>query len=267
VDRRTAAAPDLPAGVAVVTEVPGDHGLYVHPGWAPALPAVIHGTTAGNADMSLFGGAPVGDVVDRWLRLREAVGCSAIVHARQVHGRDVLVHGAMPRGLVLAGDGDGHVTAVPGVALAVSVADCVPVFVTAPGRGVCLLHAGWRSAAAGILEAGIAALSAAAGCAPEDLLVHMGPAICGACYEVGPEVADGLGITWRPDDTAGNGPARLHLDLRAALALRAVAAGVAAGRVTVSGHCTRCGSGVFYSHRRGCRERQIAILALMIDGT
>jgi polyphenol oxidase len=242
--------------------VPGDHGLHVHPGWAAAVPAVIQGTTAGSADMSLFGGSPVGEVVGRWMRLREAIGCRTVVHARQVHGGDVLVHGEMPRGLVLAGDGDGHVTTVAGVALAVSVADCVPVFVAAPGRGVCLLHAGWRSAAAGILEAGIAVLAATAGCMPEELLIHLGPAICGGCYEVGLEVADGLGVEPTPRGAAGDGPGRLHLDLRAALAARAVVGGVPAGRVTVSAHCTRCGGGVFYSHRGGCRERQIAVLGL-----
>ncbi|HSJ07836.1 MAG TPA: polyphenol oxidase family protein [Longimicrobiales bacterium] len=247
----------------MVAEVPGDHGLYVHPAWAAATPSVIQGTTAGGVDMSLFGVAPVGEVIGRWVRLREALGCRAIVHARQVHGGDVLLHGELPQGLVLAPDADGHVTTVPAIALAVSVADCVPVFVAAPDRrGVCLLHAGWRSAAAGILEAGIARLARAAACMPADLLIHLGPAICGACYEVGPDVAEDLGVAVAARSASDDGPERVHLDLRAVLASRALACGVPARRVTVSAHCTRCGGDVFYSHRAGCRERQIAILGL-----
>ena len=131
----------------------------------------------------------------------------------------------------------------------------LPVFVVEPRRrAVALLHAGWRGAAAGILELGLEVLGERLGSRAEDLLVHLGPAICGSCYEVGPEVFRGLGL---PEPGA---PA--PVDLRAALAHRAVAAGVAAGSISVSAHCTLCGDAGLFSHRRGDRARQVGYLGV-----
>jgi polyphenol oxidase len=138
----------------------------------------------------------------------------------------------------------------------VSVADCVPILmVAARRRAVAALHGGWRGVVAGILERGVAALREAHGVAAAELFVHFGPAICGDCFEVGPEVPAALGL-----ETAAAG--RSYVDLRAALAARAIALGVPAGQVSISTHCTRCGGSPFYSHRGGCAERQVAVMAV-----
>ena len=84
--------------------------------------------------------------------------------------------------------------------------------------------------------------------------IHLGPAVCGACYEVGPEVFGALG------QTVPAGP--MPIDLRAVLAGRAVGEGVTPGQVSVSRHCTLCtGSGLF-SHRGGDRERQVGFIGI-----
>lgn len=84
--------------------------------------------------------------------------------------------------------------------------------------------------------------------------MHLGPAICGSCYEVGPEVFGALGLP-TPD-----GPT--PLDLRAALAERAAAEGVPSTSITVSGHCTRCTDSGLFSHRGGDAGRQVGYLGL-----
>jgi polyphenol oxidase len=242
--------------------------LYGQPEWTDAMPWLINGITAG-ADMSLFGASPAGEVVPRWLRLGRDLACDHMVHARQVHEAAVLRHVRAAPGLLIAGDADGHATDREGVLLAVSVADCVPISVVAPDvRAIALLHGGWRGVVAGILERGIDVLTSHYAADPAAMLVHCGPAICGACFEVGPEVPAALGLdavdavqgTGRTDD-------RCHVDLRAALAHRALALGVPAEQVSVSAFCTRCGDSPFYSHRAGCRERQISVLAVTADGT
>jgi YfiH family protein len=252
-----------PAGASRVrerldTRVPA----LVHQGWAAELPWLVQGTTTRGSlgaefDLGLFSdGSPVGRVRDHWKHLIEATGMRAAMHARQVHEADVSSHGVPPPGLNIVDPCDGHTTAEPGVLLAVTTADCVPVFLVQPGtpRLVGLLHAGWRGTAAGVLERGLARMAER----PDvrDLRVHLGPAICGACYEVGPEVFEALGEAR---------PARpTHLDLRAVLARRATAAGVDAAHVTVSEHCTRCtGSGLF-SHRGGDRGRQVGYIGIRI---
>jgi YfiH family protein len=247
-------APSLPGGVRRVAEVAETSGLHVHPGWDGELPWVAQGITGRNGDMSLFGRSPAGQVVPRWQGLRDGLLCHTILHARQVHRDTVLRHDDVPPGLLIARDADGHATRRPGLLLAVTVADCVPISIAAPGaQAVALLHGGWRGVAAGILERGVGLLHHDFGAEPGDMYVHLGPAICGACFEVGPEVPEGLGM-----DGAGVS----HVDLRALLALRAIALGVDPARITVSAFCTRHGDSPFYSHRGGCAERQIAVLAV-----
>ena len=75
----------------------------------------------------------------------------------QVHGTEVRAVGP-GQGWVQCEGIDGWVTTSPGVLLTVTVADCIPVYLAVPGRGVALLHAGWRGTAAGILERGVARL-------------------------------------------------------------------------------------------------------------
>jgi copper oxidase (laccase) domain-containing protein len=129
------------------------------------------------------------------------------------------------------------------------------VFVVDPVRRVvALLHAGWRGAAGGILEAGVAMMADRAGSRVEDLHVHHGPAVCGSCYEVGPEVFSALGLP----EPLGPTP----VDLRRALARRAVALGVPADHISISSHCTLCDQGAFFSHRGGDRARQVGFLGM-----
>lgn len=231
----------------------------VHEGWEVELPWLIQGTTtrgpsAPAFDLGLFSeGTPVERVREHWSRLLAGTGMRAAMHARQVHEADVRTHGAPADGLNLVEPCDGHTTTERGVLLAVTVADCVPVFLVDPRtQAIGLLHAGWRGTAAGVLERGLALMGG--GAVARGLRVHLGPAICGACYEVGPEVFAGLG------EPVPAGPT--PLDLRGVLARRAVAHGVAPEHVTVSAHCTRCTGSDLFSHRGGDRGRQVGYLGV-----
>jgi YfiH family protein len=245
-----------------VTEVPSTAPPgFVHPTWRERFPWLVQGTTGRSAggrsfDLGVFGdGSPSVRVQENWARLRRDVGMPGAVHARQVHGAAVRHHDQGPPGLFLAEPCDGHLTGRPGVLLTVTVADCVPVFlVDAARRAVGLLHAGWRGAAAGILEEGVSAMEERFGSRPAELEVHLGPSICGRCYEVGPEVFQALGLAV----PAGPEP----VDLRAALASRAVARGIPEVAVSVSARCTRCGDGTFFSHRGGDAGRQVGYLGI-----
>jgi hypothetical protein len=240
-----------------VDEVPvsSDATRHEHPEWAREMPWLVQGiTNRAGGDLSLFTASASGAVQARWRRLMEATRCRAAVHARQVHGATVRLHDAPTPGLLLAPDADGHATASAGLLLTVTVADCVPVYLAhAEARAAALIHAGWRGVAAGVLEAAVEVLATRFGLRAADVRMHLGPAICGDCYEVGPEVHEALGLP------APSAPA--PVDLRAVLARRAVSLGMAAGSVTVSGLCTRCGDGAFFSHRAGDSERQLAYLA------
>jgi YfiH family protein len=232
----------------------------VHAAWEADFPWLVQGTTTRGAparefDLGLFSeGSPAEHVRDHWDRLLGTTGMRAAMHARQVHGADVRTHGSTPTaGLHVVGECDGHVTSEAGVLLAVTIADCVPVFVVeARTRRVAVIHAGWRGAAAGVVERGLAVVVGGSG--PDAIHVHLGPAICGRCYEVGPEVFDALGEPVPPTKSM--------LDLRVVLARRVVQAGVDASRLTVSEHCTRCTASGLFSHRGGDRGRQVGYLGI-----
>lgn len=236
--------------------------LHPHPGWAERFRWLVQGTTGRGAgeeefDLGLFGAQPVGEALARWRLLRDATEAQTVVHSRQVHRSELLVHGeALPPGLMIVDGFDGHVSHVPGLLLAVSVADCVPAFVVDAGRRVvALAHAGWRGVAGGIVERALKLLMDR-GSRAEDLWIHYGPAICGACYEVGPEVHAAV----HPDVPPPPHPA--PIDLRAALAERAAVSGVPRAQISVSRHCTRCGPGAFFSHRAGSPRRQMGVLGI-----
>jgi YfiH family protein len=206
-------------------------------------------------DLGLWGDAPVGEVMSRWRAFRRSLPAfSSVVLGNQVHAAEVMV--APPSAGWHQVEGiDGWVTTSPGVLLTVTVADCVPVYLAAPGKGLALLHAGWRGTAAGILERGVERLLAATGASAPDIVMHCGIAICGECYEVGSEVMLGCGA---PAD----GPGPWHLDLRDTLANQASGLGI--GRLSVSAHCSAHDRPAFYSHRasRGTDGRMVAYLGM-----
>ncbi|TVP45483.1 MAG: laccase domain-containing protein [Gemmatimonadales bacterium] len=226
--------------------------------WNDRFPWLLHGVTTRGFDMALRSGAPVGDVMARWDQLQALPGVRTVVHARQIHGSGVRVHDGGTPGLHLVSPVDGHLTRVPGVLLAVSVADCVPVFLVSEApRAVSVLHAGWRGVAAGILDAGFAAFRDRLGVEPSELHLHLGPAISEPEYEVSPEVHRALG---EPDPGEPS-----PLDLRRVLSERAVRAGVLPSRIGVSARCTRTDP-LLHSHRGGDSMRQVAFAVIREAG-
>lgn len=222
---------------------------------ATGLPAGIHGwtTTRPQGSFGLGDAEPVGEVMARWTALQEALatrGVHRLASAHQVHGAAVALHEGDWHGWLRQRGVDGHVSTVPGTALAVTIADCTPVLIGHPRGAIAALHAGWRGAAARILDVGLDLLTSL-GFPAQECSVHLGPAICGPCYEVGPEVL--TAVTGKPDSAKG------HLDVRAILADQARARQVAA--LTVETACTRCDSH-FFSHRGGDGGRQLGVIVL-----
>ena len=244
-----------------VTEVPTEPlPGFTHPEWRERFPWLIQGTTGRSSqaepfDLGIFSVASsAGEVMEHWERLRRDLGLPCVVHARQVHGALVRVHTPAPPGLHLTRECDGHATVESGVLLAVTTADCVPVSIVDPvRRAVAMLHAGWRGTAFGIVERGIETLAASSS-VRSDLHVHLGPSICGECYEVGPEVFEALGLP-APQEPS-------PVDLRILMARRAAAAGVSSENITISTFCTLCDGGQFFSHRGGDRGRQVGYLGM-----
>ncbi|MBW3662194.1 MAG: polyphenol oxidase family protein [Actinobacteria bacterium] len=175
--------------------------------------------------------------------VRQAAGVSSLHLMRQVHGADVgrvtaaTVPGAEVRGV------DALVTAEPERALAVQVADCVPVLLASTDGPVGVVHAGRRGLEAGVIDAALHAL------AVEPATVHaaIGPAIGGCCYEVPTALHDEV-VAKHPVASATTTWGTTSLDLPAAASAAFEERGVAT--ITPTPGCTRCDpEGRWFSHR------------------
>lgn len=208
-------------------------------------------TTREAGTFSLSSTAPVGEVMSRWARLQEELSEKSrrIVIGTQVQGVTVLTHSGGWEGLLRTGEADGHIAAERGIALTVSIADCVPIFMAHPSGVVGILHSGWRGTVARIIDAGLRGF-ARLSIPPDELKVHLGPAICGRCYEVSAEVRAEL--TGQPVNRPGN------VDLRSLIAEHARDAGVL--DVSVSADCTKCDNDKYFSHRAGDTGRQLGVI-------
>jgi YfiH family protein len=195
---------------------------------------------------------PVKEVMGRWDALRATLaadGGRRLATAAQVHGDRVVEHAPGWEGWLRGPQADGHIAPERGTAVAVTIADCVPVFIAHPSGVVAALHSGWRGTAARIVERAIAQLGAR-GLKPPELQIHLGPAVCGRCYEVSPEVIQTLTgkLVERPQP----------VDLRGLIADHARAAGVR--QISTSASCTRHNNDRFFSHRAGDPGRQVAVI-------
>ena len=208
-------------------------------------------TTRAAGSFGVASTEPVRDVMARWDRLRGELASAGprLATARQVHSDRVLLHGTGWEGWLRGGDADGHLALDRGTGMAVSVADCVPVFVAHPSGAIALLHSGWRGTAVRIVERAID-LMAERGIPSIELLLHLGPSICGDCYEVSPDVY--RRVTGRSVERAAT------VDLRAVIADQARLRGVR--RISISDGCTRCDNRRFYSHRAGDEGRQVGVM-------
>ena len=180
------------------------------------------------------------DVDENRSRLAHASGVERhrLVFVNQVHGTDV-VHVTGP---LLGATADALVTEVEDLAVAILVADCVPLLILDAANGrLALVHAGWRGLHRGVLANAVRAFVNSA-----RLHAFVGPSISRRVYQVGPDVAR------RFEDVPGALVAdvddRSRLDLRMVVAHQLATLGLRDDHVRVSRETTDGGS-VFFSDR------------------
>ncbi|MDP8956407.1 MAG: polyphenol oxidase family protein, partial [Actinomycetota bacterium] len=146
---------------------------------------------------------------------------------------------------------DGLITSERGVALGILTADCFPVVLADPRRGMlAVVHAGWRGVAAGIVGKAVATFGDA-----RSIVSIVGPGVGSDHYEVGEDVASAVSHGAEGDAVIRRDDGRVHLDLGATIERSLRACGVQ--RVECTGICTACEMERFFSYRRdGVTGRQ-----------
>ncbi len=235
-------------------------------------------TRAGGVSGGRFGalnlGLHVGDddravVENRRLAVRVlGAGLDDLVVAEQIHGATAAVVGRADAGRgarSAAGavpGADALVTTEPGLVLAVLAADCAPVALYDPvARVLGCVHAGWRGALSGVLEAAVATMTSL-GARPERLLAGIGPTIAAHRYEVGPDVlAAATEVLGSAEPWCRPGrPGHWWFDLAGAVSTLLRRAGVDLSRLETAPVCTGP-PGPFYSFRAEGTCGRFALLA------
>jgi YfiH family protein len=187
--------------------------------------------------------------------------------------------------------GDGLITVMPGVLLAIQTADCLPVIIVDPKRrAVGVFHAGWRGTLKRIVEKGVGEMVRCFGSRPQDMKAAIGPGIEGCCYEVGEEVRtkfesqfsygaslfrevkesdpvrEKYPLLFLTARAPGHSelPKKIFLDLVEANRQQLIAAGVPKKNIGTSSLCTNCNPELLFSYRaeKGKTGRMMAVAGI-----
>ncbi len=190
------------------------------------------------------------DVGQNRARLASSVGIDPgqMVFCRQTHG--VGIHQVTPadRGAgsidpsTAIPSCDGLITGQDGICCMILVADCVPLLLADPDRGVvAAVHAGRRGIQAGIVQAAVSAFITRYESQAVDLIAGIGPCIGLCCYEVDPESAGSFCYSPRTGSR--------NLDLSGAVKHICLDMGISPGSINCMDECTACLPDKYFSHR------------------
>jgi YfiH family protein len=178
------------------------------------------------------------------------LGDDRLAWMEQVHGRTATIMDGTETSPAEATD--ALVTAEPGLALVVLVADCVPILLAESNAGVvAAVHAGRVGARVGVLPAALEAMRSA-GAETHRIEALLGPAICGDCYEVPAAMAADV-EKHLPGSAGRTRKGTPGLDLRAGLWRQLADLGV--GKIGVDPRCTAEDKSLFSFRRDGTTGR------------
>lgn len=268
-----------------ITEHSVNGVVYLAAGGFHTAGGAVHGfsTRLGGVSQGIYSslnlGVNRGDdpecVRENYRRFCAAIGTKPenVVFSSQVHGCGVRVVTTADRGKGLEREvdyeADALVTDVPGLALTVFSADCLPILLYDPvRRAVGAAHAGWRGTSLGIVTQTVERMYACYGCRAEDILAAIGPGISKCCFETHEDVPNAM--------TEALGASALQfiemlptgkfrVDLKGLNAKRLEDAGLLKEHIAVSPDCTACRPEQYWSHRVTCGKRgsQAAMIALV----
>ena len=188
----------------------------------------------------------------------------SLVSSSQTHHTNVRCVTAEDRGIGITRPHDREsvdamVTNEPNVTLVTHYADCTPLLFADPEkRVVALAHAGWRGTVGKIGEATVEVMEEQYGCDPSDIIAVVGPAIGPCCYEVDTPVFEQFACLTELKPayfTKSLGHGKYLVDLKETNRRMLLEAGLLSINITISDVCTRCNSGLLFSHRASGGKR------------
>lgn len=245
------------------------------PGSAPDIGPLRHDRRVGRLRFVVTGGADMSVTTPDGPRARVAaslgIAAERLLLPRQVHSDTVLTVDDVGVDKTRVGaswtdgppEADGLLISTPGTAVGVLAADCMPLLLGDPERGVAAaVHVGRRGLHLGIAAVAVARL---AGAGATRLLAVVGPTVCGRCYEVPQQMHDEV-VVDVPAATARTRSGTWSLDIPAGVREQLRAAAASAGvRVQVDDSWAGCTveDPDSFSHRRDAPTGRHAALVMV----
>lgn len=187
--------------------------------------------------------------------------------------------------------GDGLITRMPGILVAIQTADCLPlILVDTRNHAVGVFHAGWRGTLKRISEKGVGEMRRRFGTESRNIKAAIGPGIHSCCYEVGEEVREKfesqfayaaelfreikesdpirekyplLFLSARPPGHGELAP-KLFLDLVEANRRQLIEAGITSRNIEALDLCTNCRPDLLFSYRaeKGATGRLMGVAGI-----
>ena len=186
--------------------------------------------------------------------LQSKLNLQNIVWMDQVHGNNVqTVSSPQTEPLPAC---DAIITNQPNIALAVMVADCIPILMFDPKRNIiAAIHAGRNGTFLQIAPKTVKVMQKEFGCVPADIQVIMGPSIHVCCYEIGDDLAAIVEKNFGKSYMNGR-----MLDLQKLNHDQLIKAEVKENHIKISRTCTCCNPNYFSYRRDGITGRFIGII-------
>jgi len=243
---------------------------FLHSEMLDRLPGVIHAFSTRRGERNDFSLGP-SDSPNPMIHMNRARFLAAIgapgwpiIKLKQIHS-GIVVDVDDTSAASVAVPGDAVVTSIPGIALAVQTADCVPILIAhADGRAIAAIHAGWRGTAARIARSAVARLIEKFSLEAKSLYAAIGPHIGVCCYEVGDEVAGGIAdleAIERREEWM-----KPHLNLASANRRQLLEAGIPETQIETSSIWTKCRMDLFHSYRRDGRRmgHMLSVIGIVV---
>lgn len=183
-----------------------------------------------------------------------------VVSAGLVHGHKVKTVSIKNRENVMA-QTDGLITADKNTFLALTVADCLPIFLYDFKKEIIgLIHGGWRSLAKGIIPLAIEKFINDFGSQPQNILAGIGPGISSCHFEVRKDVLSKFGKFLPAALIEKNH--KTFLDLKKIVVVQLLNCGLKKEYIEVSPECTYCLNKRYFSFRRDQSDPLKTMLAV-----
>ena len=207
---------------------------------------------------------------DDWNAVAQAFGIAPdrLVTVNQVHGEAIVTVDVQNYASIRSAQADGLITNVPGLAIGIETADCVPILLIDPATpAIGAVHAGWRSTVQKIVQKAVGRMQNEFGSDPSRMIAAIGPAIGPECYEVDEPVMGPVRLNfpfWN-EVALSRGKDKWGLDLVKLNRMELVQTGLAEKNIHSLGMCTSCRKDLFYSFRvEGRTGRMLSAVMLKL---